>query len=1759
MDSGSPSKRGEEFADETIGNSRSWVWLLALASGLLLWAYWPTVCEICSAWVSNADYTHGFFVVPISIWLLWARREQAPAVGFAFDWRGLSLVLVAGLIRIAASRFYLPQIDAWSIPLWIGGVVWLVFGWQVFKWATPSIAFLWFATPLPGTIEIALSTPLQRVAASLSTFVLRVIGQPAIVEGTTILLDDHVLDVERACSGLRMFYGIFALAFACIALARPARWKAILVLVAAAPVAIAANVMRIVATGILMKYASNEAAQKFSHDFAGIVMIPFAVVLFLLFLLVLGRIVSRLEDSGGVAWLTKWGLGLFFVLVCTVAWGRYQGARAITTLREASLRRETEKDWRGSIQFLGRYLRAVPDDQSAYVHLAELYRDHATSYPDQVRAIDLLQTAWSRQPEKEELALSAARIALMLQDFELATEIATKLKTQTKDPGTKTAATKLRAQSLVNLLQSGEIGSKYTWQNAREELEELMQGPDYDIDHAQILADIYRNRAEDIPEEERSKRADALIDRVVKERPDEPLALLASHLNRLQHGDKSKESTDEAERELVKALELLEKQPKNTAGVRVLLAAAARAEARGNSERHGEFLERAIKLSPSDYRAYLALADLKRRPNTKEAREQAIGVLEGGVPKVGDQAFLLEQPLAALLTESGRLEEADRRIAPLERKVPYIVGPSRGIVRLELGLIRTQIINAKSGPQTAVAHLKQLLDDSDVRLTEKSSPQAVARGYAFLAALYTSLGAPDLALDAYRRAARIDPTNNTLQLQAAALAQQTGDLEGADRDYNLLAKSGTANVDTWVALTELEIRRQAQRVATERGYKPDWSTAEALQENAKGKKASPIVLRLLDAEKQAVNPVDMRTEEPKEIILQLTRDFPTNVQAWRALAAFCLQQKDPAGALAAIDRLDEITDHGIEAAALRAGVLAGSGKPDEAVSVLSKAADNAPANAQPQLAIALARLLNQVGRHAQSFETLETAHEKAPYNLQIVDTLANMAWLDQDWKKLEKYEDWLKTVEGDDGTLWKAYKAQRLLAKVQTVEDPEFKEVVSISDSVSRERPRWSKAHFLQGEVAYRTNHVDAASSAFVRAWELGARGPLVADRLIDSLTRQGNLEEARKYVAQIREYIGYSPGLFDRAIPYLSNDDDGKEMVRVAQQWVKDKPDSAEAQLRLGRVLLMLAESLKPDGGRDTERRQYIAEAEKAFQSAITLAPSDIRPWAASVMLYGTTADSQDDAVKVLENFAKQESISKLQRYSALAQLYEYLGKPVESQYYFQQATSAAQADPKAPGASETLGRSAQFYLPRVPALAETCARAALTGNPKNSDARLVLIYLLANRSDPTSAKEALQLLDDPASKGSVDPALATRLRALTLSQSEDTKNLESAIELLQQSISQTREDKLLLTTLYERSGQIPRALETLEQLVRSPTAQPSELAAYLNFWQKHFLRADGNEGGTQFVGKVNEIYQRLGSQPSQLPEMIRWQIREAKARDPKHEVPELKVDDIVKEALDAPELSDLPANNAKLLMRQFLAVLLQEEFDSAALKLATSPPKPLTPDEAAILLCHSFIAVPSSPDNDSQRLKATESIQSAFSDKPAVIQAVGDCLFIAGKYEKSIAAYEQALKLDPNLPMARNNLALALAEAPDKIAEARKVLAVAIAAAPENADLLDTQATLDIIDHKPQQAIPILQKIVAAKPDNPVFQLHLAIANYDAENAGPARDSLIAASALGVEQQVLSPRDKQSLQTLQNQYLKPPSSPPSNTQSSTNPQSAT
>jgi exosortase len=275
--------------------------IVALVVGI--WSYYPAIRQFVSAWNTEPDYSHGYLVIPLALCLLWLRgagpdglprflgqgnslwlkslrRNLFPGWGPPSLLIGGGLLALAVALRFASAWYFLESFDAWSLVVWVAAVTALLCGRKVLWWSLPAIGFLFFMIPLPFGAEQVLSLQLQTVATKLSCWTLQLLGQPALAEGHTILLGDHRLEVAQACSGLRLFVSIVAVAYFFLIAVPRSWWERTVLVVAALPIAVATNAMRIVVTGLLYQFASSEAAQRFAHDMAGFVMIPVAMVLF---------------------------------------------------------------------------------------------------------------------------------------------------------------------------------------------------------------------------------------------------------------------------------------------------------------------------------------------------------------------------------------------------------------------------------------------------------------------------------------------------------------------------------------------------------------------------------------------------------------------------------------------------------------------------------------------------------------------------------------------------------------------------------------------------------------------------------------------------------------------------------------------------------------------------------------------------------------------------------------------------------------------------------------------------------------------------------------------------------------------------------------------------------------------------------------------------------------------------------------------------------------------------------------------------------------------------------------------------------------------------------------------------------------------------------------------------------------------------------------------------------------------------------------
>ena len=85
--------------DETAAARR---WALAATAALalaLLAAYYPTVASMVSIWWRSETFTHGFLILPITLFLVWRKRHELARIPVRpAPWTGAAALLAAGFL-----------------------------------------------------------------------------------------------------------------------------------------------------------------------------------------------------------------------------------------------------------------------------------------------------------------------------------------------------------------------------------------------------------------------------------------------------------------------------------------------------------------------------------------------------------------------------------------------------------------------------------------------------------------------------------------------------------------------------------------------------------------------------------------------------------------------------------------------------------------------------------------------------------------------------------------------------------------------------------------------------------------------------------------------------------------------------------------------------------------------------------------------------------------------------------------------------------------------------------------------------------------------------------------------------------------------------------------------------------------------------------------------------------------------------------------------------------------------------------------------------------------------------------------------------------------------------------------------------------------------------------------------------------------------------------------------------------------------------
>jgi exosortase len=277
--------QSESISEPTRGGlprAISWYHLAAIAA-LCLWLYGPTLVHLVGQWWHSPDFSHGFFVPLFSGFVIWQERDRLTGIPLLPSWSGVALIVFGLCVFIVGQLGAELFLARSSMLIVLAGLIVLFLGWSYFRALLFPLAFLVLMVPIPTIVFNQITFPLQLLDSHMAAVILPWLGVPVFREGNVINLPAMPLDVAEACSGIRSLMSLTTLAIIYGYLMDRRIVVRVLLTVASIPIAVAANSLRIIGTGLLVQYWDPDKAEGYFHASWGLFI--FVIALVMLYLL----------------------------------------------------------------------------------------------------------------------------------------------------------------------------------------------------------------------------------------------------------------------------------------------------------------------------------------------------------------------------------------------------------------------------------------------------------------------------------------------------------------------------------------------------------------------------------------------------------------------------------------------------------------------------------------------------------------------------------------------------------------------------------------------------------------------------------------------------------------------------------------------------------------------------------------------------------------------------------------------------------------------------------------------------------------------------------------------------------------------------------------------------------------------------------------------------------------------------------------------------------------------------------------------------------------------------------------------------------------------------------------------------------------------------------------------------------------------------------------------------------------------------------
>jgi len=221
----------------------------------------------------SIDYTHAYFILPISLWLAFRKRgaikelisKAKPLSNILY----ITPVIIGLLMYIFGWRQDYLFISTLSLIPLLYGLISYIYGLGIANVLAFPILYLLFVVPPPLGVLDSVTLPMRYGVSIAAEQVLVFFRYPILREGLLLSMGDKEIFLGQPCSGFRSLITMLALSLVYIHIIK-ARIRTKLILVfSVIPLALIGNLIRVIILCLITYYFGKEAGEGFFHSLSG--------------------------------------------------------------------------------------------------------------------------------------------------------------------------------------------------------------------------------------------------------------------------------------------------------------------------------------------------------------------------------------------------------------------------------------------------------------------------------------------------------------------------------------------------------------------------------------------------------------------------------------------------------------------------------------------------------------------------------------------------------------------------------------------------------------------------------------------------------------------------------------------------------------------------------------------------------------------------------------------------------------------------------------------------------------------------------------------------------------------------------------------------------------------------------------------------------------------------------------------------------------------------------------------------------------------------------------------------------------------------------------------------------------------------------------------------------------------------------------------------------------------------------------------------